>query len=124
MKVYLRLNAMKIYQSQTNYTFGSLSPAIIRIHVLGDLDQIETTCNPPCNARDKGSVPGQGTKTPHAVQQLSPCTTATELRHSCPPQLESRHAGSVHFKWMNFIACEIYFNNNNNKLECFAPFLI
>ena len=28
--------------------------------------------NPPCNARDAGSVPGWGTKMPHALPQLAP----------------------------------------------------
>ena len=35
--------------------------------------------NPPSNAGDTGSIPGQGTKIPHAVGQLSPCATTTEL---------------------------------------------
>ena len=26
--------------------------------------------NPPCNAGDVSSIPGQGTKIPHAIQQL------------------------------------------------------
>ena len=30
-------------------------------------------------AGDAGSIPGQGTKIPHAVGQLSLCTTTTEL---------------------------------------------
>ena len=30
--------------------------------------------NPPANARDAGSIPGRGTKIPHAVGQLSPTT--------------------------------------------------
>ena len=34
--------------------------------------------NLPANARDTGSAPGQGTKIPHASEQLNPCTTATE----------------------------------------------
>ena len=34
--------------------------------------------NPPSNAGDAGSIPGQGTKIPHAAGQLSPRTT-TEL---------------------------------------------
>ena len=29
--------------------------------------------NLPCNAGDTGSVPGQGTKIQHAMEQLSPC---------------------------------------------------
>ena len=35
--------------------------------------------NPPYNAGDEGSIPGQGTKIPHAVGQLSPHATTTEL---------------------------------------------
>ena len=35
--------------------------------------------NPPCNAGDVGSIPGQGTKILHAVElKLSPCTTKKE----------------------------------------------
>ena len=33
----------------------------------------------PSNAGDAGSIPGQGTKMPHAMGQLSPRTTATAL---------------------------------------------
>ena len=33
--------------------------------------------NPPANAGDMGSSPGQG-RSPHAVEQLSPCATTTE----------------------------------------------
>ena len=35
--------------------------------------------DPPSSAGDVGSIPGQGTKIPHALGQLSPCTTTTEL---------------------------------------------
>ena len=35
--------------------------------------------NPPCNAGDVGSIPGLGTKMPHAMGQLSPCAVTTEL---------------------------------------------
>ena len=31
--------------------------------------------NPPCNAGDVGSIPGQGTKIPHAMGQLRPTQT-------------------------------------------------
>ena len=37
--------------------------------------------NLPPNARDKGSSPGQGTKIPHALGQLSLYATTTELMH-------------------------------------------
>ena len=35
--------------------------------------------NPPSSAGDAGSIPGQGTKIPHAAGQLSPGTTTIEL---------------------------------------------
>ena len=35
--------------------------------------------NPPSNAGDMGSIAGQGTKIPHAMGQLTPCATTTEL---------------------------------------------
>ena len=35
--------------------------------------------NPPYNAGDADSIPGQGTKIPHAMGQLSPRATTTEL---------------------------------------------
>ena len=31
--------------------------------------------NLPCSAEDAGSIPGRGTKIPHVMGQLSPCTT-------------------------------------------------
>ena len=38
--------------------------------------------NPPENTGDMDSIPGQGTKIPHAAGQLSSCTTTTEPRCS------------------------------------------
>ena len=38
--------------------------------------------NPPCNAGDVSLIPSQGTKIPHAVEQLSPFLKITEpMRH-------------------------------------------
>ena len=34
--------------------------------------------NLPCNAGDEGSTPGQETKVPHGMGQLSPSATMTE----------------------------------------------
>ena len=52
--------------------------------------------NPPCNARDTGSVPGWETKIPHAAEQLSPHATTTKLVcHNwgiCVPQQKIPHA--------------------------------
>ena len=48
--------------------------------------------NLPYNAGDTGSIPGQGTKIPHAVGQLNPCATTTKPKcpEACMPQLEKR----------------------------------
>ena len=47
--------------------------------------------NPPCNAGDSGSIPGGGTKIPHAAEQLSPWATPRKTSRcngrSCVPQL-------------------------------------
>ena len=47
--------------------------------------------NPPFNAGDVGSIPGQGTKIPHAAGQLNPSAATTEPAHSGAraPQLDS-----------------------------------
>ena len=37
--------------------------------------------NPPSNAGDAGSIPGQGTKIPHAAGQLSPRAATAEPEH-------------------------------------------
>ena len=46
--------------------------------------------NPPSNAGDVGSIPGEGTKIPHAVEQLSWSAATAEPASSraCAPQLE------------------------------------
>ena len=38
--------------------------------------------NPPCNAGDVGSIPGQGTKIPHAEKQPSLSNATTEPSRS------------------------------------------
>ena len=47
--------------------------------------------NLPSNAREVGSIPGWGTKIPHAKGQLSPCATTTKLarlnERACVPQI-------------------------------------
>ena len=52
------------------------------------------------NARDAGSIPGQGTKIPHAARQLSPCTTTTELAHlnwrACVPRTTVPMSSGTH----------------------------
>ena len=52
--------------------------------------------NPPSNAGDAGSIPGQGTKIPPAAWRLSPCATITEPRTLEPaPQPESLRAATT-----------------------------
>ena len=48
----------------------------------------------PCNSGNAGSILDWGTKIPHATEQLSPCTRATEPVHSGAfvPQLKSQNA--------------------------------
>ena len=44
--------------------------------------------NLPCNAGDTGSIPGQGTKIPHASEQVSPRMATSESVH---PQHKITH---------------------------------
>ena len=46
---------------------------------LRDFPGGEVVKNTPSNAGDVGSIPGQGTRFPHAAGQLSPRTATTEL---------------------------------------------
>ena len=48
---------------------------------IGDFPSGPVVKNLPYNAGDVGSIPGQGTKIPHAVGQLNPRATTTELMH-------------------------------------------
>ena len=38
--------------------------------------------NPPANAEDIGSIPGQGTKIPNTLEELSQHSATTELAHT------------------------------------------
>ena len=66
--------------------------------------------NLPSNAGDAGSIPGWGTKIPHAEGQLTPCATTTDLSASTrepachkvqsPDTLEpARHSYRDHLLW-------------------------
>ena len=52
--------------------------------------------NPPCNAEEVGSIPAQGTKIPHAVEQLSQHTAISEAWHHLegPCASESPHGAT------------------------------
>ena len=51
--------------------------------------------NLPANAGDMGSIPGQGTKTPHASGQLNPRTAATEAWAPWRPCSATREATAM-----------------------------
>ena len=52
--------------------------------------------NLPSNARDAGSIPGQGTNIPHASEQLSAATTEAACSGACKPT--TREKPSCHSK--------------------------
>ena len=60
-----------------------------------DFPGVPVVKNPPFNAEDTGSIPGRGTKTPHTVGRLNPCTTTGEAHI---PQLEKRKSPCTSMK--------------------------
>ena len=62
----------------------------------GDFSGGPVVKNLHCNAKDTGSIPGQGTRIPHAVGQLSSSATATEpTRHNQTEALTMKQRGCV-----------------------------
>ena len=62
--------------------FTALPFRYIRKQRIGGLRCGPVVKNLPCNVGDTGLIPGWGTKTLHAAEQLSPCTSTTEpIRH-------------------------------------------
>ena len=47
----------------------------------GDSPRGSAVENLPSNAKDMGSIPGQGIKILHVTGQLSPCATTREPKH-------------------------------------------
>ena len=65
---------------QYHRIFSSLYPSKMKER---DSLGVPVVKNSPCDAEDTGSIPGQGTKIPHAAEQLSLHTTTGEpLSHS------------------------------------------
>ena len=59
-------------------------------HSLREFPDGSVVNNLPCNARDKGLIPGRGTKIPHTAGQLSlPAATTEPLRHNEGPECRS-----------------------------------
>ena len=62
----------------------------------GDFPGGPVVKNMPANTGDMSSVPGLGTKIPHATEQLRPCTTTSEpmmllLKPTCPRICAPQH---------------------------------
>ena len=53
-------------------------PLTFKIYTTQDFSGDPVVKNPPSNARDTGSIPGPGTKIPHAMEQQSLFSTTTE----------------------------------------------
>ena len=82
------------------YQNNFLSKIIQGVHQLGSLKKKKASAcdvpdgplvkNLPCSAEEAGSIPGQGTKIPHATGQLSPCSAARKSvcgnKRSCMTQ--------------------------------------
>ena len=64
---------------------------------LGDFPGGPVVKNPPSSVGDGSSIPGRGTKIPHATGQLSPRTATTEpvSSRAHAPQLESPHTATA-----------------------------
>ena len=51
---------------------------VFKTELVGDFPGGPMIKNPPCNAGDVGSIPGWGTKMPHAAEKLSLRATTRE----------------------------------------------
>ena len=73
---------------------------------------------PPSDAGGMGSIPGQGTKIPHATGQFSPGATTKEDPVRCREKPVC-HNDSVQPKKGNmFFLYVLFFSKFNSKLEC------
>ena len=93
----LRTEAM-LHKVLFNYQFFC-APQLKQKLGNGDFPSFPVVKNLPYNAGDAGLIPGWGTKIPHAMWQLSPRTTTTELarlnERACVPQTtEPMHSGA------------------------------
>ena len=61
-----------------NPEVGTILECFIKIILLRNFPGGPVVKNPPSNAGDAGSIPGQGTKIPHAVGQLRPNAAANK----------------------------------------------
>ena len=62
-----------------------------------DFSGVQWSKNQPCNAGDVGSIPGWGTKIPHAAEQLSLHSTTREP--ACHDERSRRHSDDPVCQW-------------------------
>ena len=82
----IQKSQLKLYGPNPNTIYIFL---LLNIHIW-DFPGGPVVENPPSNAGDVGSLPGRGTKIPHATGQLSLCAATTEpaCSRAHVPQLE------------------------------------
>ena len=71
---------------------SSIKVWVSKSRLLGDFPHGPVVKNLPCHPGDKDSIPGQGTKIPHAPEQLSPRAATTE---AYAPQLRPNSAKRI-----------------------------
>ena len=90
----------KISNEQSNLTSKELEEETKpKVNKKRDFPGGPVVKNPPSNAGDAGLIPGQGTKIPHAMGQLSLCATLLSLCAStrepvCHKTTEPTHSGT------------------------------
>ena len=68
--------------SATDQPPGLDFPSLLKVEMTGDFPDGPVVKNPLCNAEDKGSIPGGGTKIPHVTRQLLSPSTLESMCHN------------------------------------------
>ena len=71
----------KLSELDSSLEFIPSTPLIITNKIIKGLPWLSVLKSLPCNAEDKGSISGRGTKIPHATEKLTP-STRTEIHEA------------------------------------------
>ena len=80
--------------------------------------------NLPSNARDTGSIPGQGTMIPHTLGQLNPCAATRDATPKCcneDPVQSKQNMNSDHFPSPSKLATAIPCGSEGIRVLAIAP---